>query len=162
MSASKLIFTAPPVLLLTLVLILASYYPAQAHGVEITAGPGQAVVVSGVYSDGEPMSFVKIKVTTPQGKTHQVGNSDANGSFAFLPGQPGKWLVAAEDGMGHRAETVWQQSAGKAAPKSAAPPSPAQAMDTPKWERAAWGLSLLFWLSGLVFWRKGSRGNRQA
>jgi nickel transport protein len=162
MSVRKLILAAPPALLLLLVLLMAWRSPAQAHGVEITAVPGPAVVVSGIYSDGEPMSFVKIKVTSPQGKTHQVGNSDANGNFAFLPNQPGKWLVVAEDGMGHRAETTWQQSADKAASKSSAPPSPAQAMDTSKWVRAAWGLSALFWLSGLVFWWKGSRRKRQA
>jgi nickel transport protein len=166
MSARKLILAAPPALLLTLLLLVAWRTPAQAHGVEIIAGPGRAVVINGMYSDGEPMSFVKIKVTTPQGKTHQVGNSDANGSFAFVPDHPGEWLVVASDGMGHRAETTWQQEAGKTAPAGSSESQPAQApaqpMKASKWERAAWGLSLLFWLSGLVFWRKGARKQRQA
>lgn len=167
MSARKLIITAPTALLLSLCLLLAWQIPAHSHGVTVKAQQNSAIVVTGIYSDGSPMSFVNVKVLTPAGNTHQVGNTDAVGRFAFVPGQTGKWLVTLTDGMGHKGEIAWQQKSNKAAPGASkdapsASSSSAQPMKASKWERAAWGLSLLFWLSGLVFWRKGFRNSRQA
>lgn len=167
MSARKFLFTAPIALLLSLCLLLAWQIPAQSHGVTVKAHQNEAIVVTGIYSDGSPMSFVNVKVLTPAGKTHQVGNSDANGRFAFVPGQAGKWLATLTDGMGHKGEIAWHQKPAEAAPGASqdtlsAVPSSAQPMKASKWERAAWGLSLLFWLSGLVFWRKGFRNSRQS
>ena len=163
MPARKLVLVAPAALLFAFCLLLAWNSPAMAHGVEISAGAGKSVVVSGMYDDGEPMSYANVKVLNPAGKTHQVGNSDATGCFAFLPSQPGKWQITFADGMGHRAETIWQEKQAKAASQaSPAPPSSGQAKETPKWARAVWGLSALFWLSGFVFWLKGRSKERQA
>lgn len=166
MSARKLALSASISLPLLLCLLLAWRTPALAHGVDLKAAPAETVVVTGTYSDGEPMSFAKVKVLNPEGKTHQVGNADAEGRFAFVAERPDKWLAILEDGMGHRGEIAWQQkpAATEAATEqgaSAAPgQTPNQAVSASKWERAAWGLSLLFWLSGLVFWRKGFKQAR--
>lgn len=143
--------------------------PASAHGVALEAKSGPAVIVSGLYSDGEAMSFAKVKITGPSGKTHQMGNADAGGRFAFVPQEPGPWQAVMEDGMGHRAETTWHQKPDQTAPDAAAPAAPAapadpagQAGEAPKWVRTVWGLSVLFWLSGLFFWWKGSRKKARA
>jgi len=159
MSARKPALVFPATLLLSLCLLLAWQSSTLAHGVALKIDRGDAVVVTGEYSDGEAMSFVKVKVLNPMGKTHQVGNTDATGRFAFVADQPGKWLATLEDGMGHKGEIVWRQGQVKAAQDAA--PSPAQPTDQPKWVRAAWGLSALFWLWGMVFWWKGARKTRR-
>lgn len=162
MSARKLKLTIPSYLLLMFCLLLIGHSPALAHGVDLKAAPAEVVVVTGTYSDGEPMSFAKVKVLNPEDKTHQVGNTDAGGRFAFVAERPGKWLAILEDGMGHRGEIAWQQKPAATEQGASAAPgqTPDQAVSASKWERAAWGLSLLFWLSGLVFWRKGFKQAR--
>jgi hypothetical protein len=158
MSARNILRSAPPALLLTLILLMAWRCPALAHGVELETSRGEAVVVIGNYSDGEPMSFVKVRIKNPEGKTHQVGNADAKGRFAFLVDQPGKWLATLEDGMGHKGEIAWRQAA--ASGEQIAPDSKPQSADLPKWVRAVWGLSAIFWLSGLLFWFKSRKRSR--
>ena len=162
MSARKLALSTSISLPLLLCLLLAWRSPALAHGVELKAAPAETVVVTGTYSDGEPMSFVKVKVLNPEGKTHQMGNADAGGRFAFVAERPGKWLAILEDGMGHKGQIAWQQKPAATEQGSSAAPgqAPNQTVSASKWERAAWGLSLLFWLSGLVFWRKGFKQAR--
>ena len=152
----KLALAVPLALLFMLWLIMTWCSPALAHGVEVQNKRAEAVVVHGMYDDGEPMSFVKVKVLNPAGKTHQVGNADINGFFAFVPDNPGKWTATLEDGMGHKGETIWQQGQGKAKQDQAE--AKPQANDTPKWVRVIWGVSAIFWLSGLLFWWKG--GNK--
>ncbi len=127
---------------------------ALAHGVEITSGTSQAAWIRAGYAGGEPMAFAKARVLDPQGQTYQVGNADALGRFAWLPDRPGQWQVAVEDGMGHRGElTINADQAGS--------PQQAQAADDmhdiPQIYRVVWGLSLIFWLSGLSFWWRGRR-----
>jgi hypothetical protein len=155
----------PPLVLgmfLALGLALVWDPPAAAHGVALIAEEGTAVVVTGAYSDGELMSYAKAKIVGPDGKTYQLGNADAGGCFAFLADRPGEWRVTFADGMGHKAEVTWQQNpAGKATGPAPSPQPPTHKMEASKWERAIWGLSLLFWLSGLVFWRKGVSKARQ-
>lgn len=158
MSALKLICNASAALLLTLLLLMALRSPALAHGVELETSLGEAVVVIGTYSDGEPMSFVKVQIKNPEGKTHQVGNADAKGRFAFVADQPGKWLATLQDGMGHKGKIAWQQAEAKT--KQALQQKETKSADTPKWVRAVWGLSFLFWLSGLLFWFKGGKRSR--
>ncbi|MFH1057747.1 MAG: hypothetical protein V1797_03575 [Pseudomonadota bacterium] len=131
--------------------------PAQGHGIELSAGRGEAAWARGEYSGGEPMSFVKARVLGPDGQTHQVGNTDAQGRFAWLPDRDGPWRVVLDDGQGHRGEAALEWRADVvAAPTAAAPP--AEGLNgQPLWVRAVWGVSLFFWLSGLAFWRLGRR-----
>lgn len=55
----------------------------------MTAGTGTACWLRAGYAGNEPMAFAKVKVVNPQGQTHQVGNADAQGRFAWLPDQTG-------------------------------------------------------------------------
>lgn len=159
MADRKILRSAPVYLLLALVLIMVGGSPALAHGVDLESSLAEAVLITGTYSDGEPMSFVKVRIKNPEGKTHQVGNTDAKGIFAFVADQTGEWLATVEDGMGHKGKIVWQQV--KTNSGQVALDSKPQSADAPKWVRAVWGLSLLFWLSGLLFWMKGGGKGRR-
>ena len=102
------------------------------------------------------MSFVKVRVKGPDGKTHQVGNSDAQGVFAFVPAQSGDWEVSASDGMGHKAVLKVAVEPGSQT-GSARPLSVASGVSI--WGRALWGLAALFFLFGLWFWLAGPPGH---
>lgn len=133
---------------------------ALGHGIELSAGRGAAAWARGEYSGGEPMSFAKARVLGPDGQTHQVGNTDAQGRFAWLPDRDGPWRVALDDGQGHRGEADldWRTASGDS-------PGPTAGRDLPTgqsfWSRAIWGLSFIFWLSGLAFWRLGCGRRRR-
>lgn len=129
---------------------------AAAHGVSVQTGQGPAAWVRAEYSDGEAMSFAKVRVLDPKGQTFQVGNADERGQFAWLPTGAGTYRVVLEDGQGHRVEANLDWNAES----QAAPPAPALANQPgltgqPLWVRAIWGLSFLFWLGGAWFWWKG-------
>ncbi len=133
--------------------------PALSHGVEMASGRGQSCWLRVGYAGGEPMAFAKVKVINPQGQTHQAGNADALGHFAWLPDQEGQWSAVAEDGMGHRGEIslAW----ARATPVPVASDAPGESPPQATWlARVSGGLSVIFWLSGLAFWWRGRR-NRQ-
>jgi hypothetical protein len=149
-------------LLLAGLLFLSAAPQVLAHGVEMTAGTGQeAAWIRAGYAGGDPMEFARVRVIDPQGRTHQVGNADSQGRFAWLADQEGEWMVVAEDGMGHRGEV-----AVKAGATAVSSPAPVQmeSASPPRWLKTLLGLSFIFWLSGLVFWQKArqarSRGRQ--
>lgn len=128
----------------------------EAHGVHLTLQQGQASWVQGRYTDDELMSLVNVKVINPQGKTHQVGNADASGRFAFLADEAGVWRVVFDDGMGHRVELPVDVSAQpQSLPSPVAQESPKESK--PSVNKAVLGLSILFFLFGSLFWWKGKR-----
>ncbi len=77
---------------------------AFAHGVEgkiyyFTGG----IVINAAYDTGEPMSYAAVKIYAPDSKIKfQLGRTDRNGRFAFVPDIPGKWKVIISDRLGHR------------------------------------------------------------
>ncbi len=79
---------------------------ALAHGVEgkVTLFSG-GVVITATYDTGEPMSYAQVEIYAPDSKTKfQLGRTDRNGRFAFVPDAPGKWRVIISDGVGHQLE----------------------------------------------------------
>lgn len=146
-----------PACVVGLLWVLLLPLPSLGHGIDLRTGQGPAAWVQGEYSTGEAMSFVKTRVLGPDGKTFQVGNSDARGRFAWLPDRAGPWRVVLDDGQGHHGEAVldWRADADAAPTEDDAPA--AGLAGQPLWARAVWGLSLFFWLSGLAFWRLGRR-----
>lgn len=124
-----------------------STLPVFAHGTEVslrkTGGPGDAVVAAFSYSTGEAMSYAKIKLYAPDGREVLSSVSDRNGLAVFVPDETGVWVVAAEDGMGHKASlnvTVDEQKNGGAAESDTPGGGIAK---TPKALRVILGLSLL-------------------
>ena len=143
-------------LILAGVALLTGTGPAAAHGVEAQAGSGPAAWVRAEYSDGEPMSYAKVRILDPQGQTFQVGNADGRGCFAWLPATAGPYRAVMDDGQGHRAEVSLDWSPGAKAEAPAAGQDGASGLrGQSPWARAAWGLSFLFWLGGAWFWWKG-------
>lgn len=139
--------------LLTALLVAAWVAPAWAHGVSAAQVNERAVVVRAVFSDGTPMRFAKVRVTSPEGRTYQVGHSDAQGCFALVPDQAGEWRLAFDDGMGHLAEVV-VPAVAQAQPSAQTGSGP----ETSPLTRALWGLSAIFWVTGLIFWWRGGKG----
>lgn len=137
------------IVLLAAAWLAATSGQAWAHGVHMSCAPGQAMILDAYYDGGDLMSFVKLKITGPDGKTYQVGNTDAKGRFAFVPDKAGKWTLVANDGMGHRAELTVD-----AAPGGQATKANVQSSDpgVPMWARAAWGLSAFMFIFGLFSW----------
>jgi len=144
--------------------LLAWSIPAAAHGVSAQTGRGPAAWVRAEYSDGETMSYAKVRVLDPQGQTFQVGNADERGHFAWLPSAVGTYRVVLDDGQGHRVEASLEWGAeGQAAPPTPTSANQPDLTGQPLWVRAIWGLSFLFWLGGAWFWWKGRarpRGGR--
>jgi hypothetical protein len=57
------------------------------------------------YTDGSPMVFARIKVMAADGKILQVGNTDRNGLFSFVPDEAASgapWTVIADGDEGHQ------------------------------------------------------------
>ena len=77
---------------------------ALAHGVEgeVQSFEGGIVVIAS-YDTGEPMSYAGVEIYAPNSQIKfQLGRTDRNGRFAFVPDVPGEWQVIIDDGIGHR------------------------------------------------------------
>ena len=144
----------------TMVLIILMFpWQVLAHGVEGTVQPG-GLAVSFRYSTGEAMSYAKVTVLSPVA-THifQMGNTDKNGRFCFYPDNLGEWRVTANDGMGHQLE-VKVPVTDKNALDSSPPVAGTDSLADTKGLRVLTGLSVIFGLSGLLFWWQGVRLKR--
>jgi nickel transport protein len=117
---------------------------AQAHEVHHRIEATEAVVVALTYADGAPFAYEKYALyPAGQDTPLQVGNTDATGRVAFVPGTVKNWRLMANSADGHGVNLEF------AAPNSAgATVAPAQG-STPRWLLAGFGLSLIFGLFGL-------------
>jgi nickel transport protein len=130
-----------------------------AHGVEGTVQPG-GLMVACQYSTGEPMSYAKVTVLAPaSSQPFQVGHTDKNGRFCFYPDALGEWRVTADDGMGHRLEVKVPVKDLEATKQILPPPGAASVSNTMSL-RVLTGLSVIFGLSGFLFWFQGIRSKR--
>ncbi|NPA40371.1 MAG: carboxypeptidase regulatory-like domain-containing protein [Thermodesulfobacteria bacterium] len=91
------------ILVLAFLRLLLHPFPGLAHGVVGKIEyQGKCVIVIAQYDTGEPMSYAKVDVYAPDSKIRfQLGRTDRNGCFAFVPDVPGIWKVRVYDGMGH-------------------------------------------------------------
>jgi nickel transport protein len=99
---------------------------ASAHGVVWDYSAKKTVGLEFAYDDNTPMRYAEINVFGPDDETKlsQIGRTDKNGYFAFIPDADGKWVVTSNDGEGHLAKadlTVASAASGEAA--EAAPPA---------------------------------------
>ena len=135
-----------------------------AHGVISKFRGRGAPVVEAHYTDKEPMSYAKVTVHAPQREApFQSGYTDANGHFAFVPDEVGKWNVIFADGMGHRSEleltvetlpSLTTDEAGSSlAPPEMEKSSPVSTSTNPFWQlplhiRTLIGVCLIFGVAG--------------
>ncbi|MFC1526871.1 hypothetical protein ACFL6X_08695 [Candidatus Latescibacterota bacterium] len=59
--------------------------------------------IKATYSDGTPMAYCDVTVFAPDDpdSEFQIGSTDPNGCFAFVPDTTGDWRLTVDDGMGH-------------------------------------------------------------
>jgi nickel transport protein len=138
-------------------LLLCWLVTAQAHEIHHRVEAAQALVVSLSYANGEPFAYEKYALYPAGQETPvQVGNTDAAGRVAFVPGATRKWRLQASsaDGHGVNLEFAAPDTSGAAATTAATAPA--------RWQLAAFGLALLFGVFGLVqlFVRHGKK-NRE-
>jgi nickel transport protein len=131
-----------------LALLLCWSAAVQAHEVHHRIEATGAVVVTLNYANGEPFAYEKYMLTpvgqeTPQ----QVGNTDARGRIAFVPGTTRQWHLQANSADGHGVKLEF--TAPDVASPVAAPAAVPVAEPLPRWLLASFGLSLIFGLFGL-------------
>ena len=117
---------------------------AQGHEVHHHIAATEAVVITLTYANGQPFAYEKYTLTPAGQETPlQVGNTDAQGRIAFVPGATPSWRLQASSADGHgvsQAITV---------PTSGMPVASAGA-DLPRWLLAGFGVSLIFGVFGFV------------
>ena len=127
--------------LLAVLLFLAA--SAQAHEVHHRIEATDAVVITLTYANGQPFAYEKYALTPAGQETpQQVGNTDALGRIAFVPGAMLAWRLQATsaDGHGVNQEFTVPATGTRAAPEVAT---------MPRWLLAGFGLALIFGLFGL-------------
>ena len=149
---------------------LAAPTPAQAHGagwqVENT---GNTKTYRFGYTDGSPMAFAEVVVTTKDGKVWQKARTDRVGQFSIglgnLPAlkDPKPDLdIKVADGMGHVVQLTYQPSTSSAdgaentpAPTVTAMQGTPALLDLPIWASILFGCSILANLfGGLLLWQR--------
>jgi len=127
-----------------------------AHGVTSKIDTG-GIVVSAMYDTGEAMDYARVTVLAPGANLKfQSGRTDRNGRFCFFPDVSGDWKVVVDDEMGHRLEVhvpVDKAMALKANPKN----GNLKPGSLIRWEKAVMGVSIIFGISGILFWLKGRK-----
>ena len=88
-------------LILLLTLIFAK--PVWTQMVIYPSEKGQAIIIKASYDNVEPISYAEVKIFSLEKKKieYQIGRTDANDCFAFLPFSAGVWKVILSDGIGH-------------------------------------------------------------
>jgi nickel transport protein len=133
------------------VLLMCGATLAQAHEVHHRIEASGAVLVTLNYANGEPFAYEKYALY-PAGQDipQQVGNTDAQGRIAFVPGATSQWRLQASSADGHGVNLEF------AAPVVAAPMvatgagSATTDIAAPRWLLAGFGLSMIFGLFGLL------------
>jgi hypothetical protein len=89
---------------LSLAIACFSVGECQAHGARCEAVEG-AAAVRAYYDNGSPMAFCDVEIFRPgeDSEAFQVGTTDCNGTFGFVPDTTGTWRAVVDDGMGHMA-----------------------------------------------------------
>ena len=90
--------------------------PVSAHTTRHSVLDASSVTVEFGYSDGSTMPYGEIKVFAPGqlSMPHQIGRTDAQGRFAFVPHQDGVWRLSARDEDGHAHDAEVEVTGGTA------------------------------------------------
>lgn len=161
---------------------LATSAPAFAHGagwqIEDT---GNTKTYRFGYTDGSPMAFAEVVVTTKDGKVWQKARTDRIGQFSLglggtpVPDAPSELHIKVADGMGHvvqltyqptdtTADTVTPGGGQTTAVSSATAIKGTPALfDLPIWASILFGCSILANLfGGLLLWQRRQMARKQS
>lgn len=131
------------------------------HGAsgEVSSG---GIVVAARYDTGEPMSYAKVKISAPGAEViFQSGRTDRNGRFCFFPDAAGDWKVVVDDGIGHRLELIVPVDESLLL-KSNQQKGRSITSSLPHYERVIVGISIIFGISGILFWWRGKKVSKRA
>jgi len=124
------------------------------------------VVVHSQYGDNEFCSYADVSIFGPESDSteFQIGNADVNGNFSFLPDRPGMWTVKVDDGMGHVKKAGIEVMESFFSDQEMGINSSAVSADADRsaekisvYLKAVIGLSLIFGITGILYWIKASR-----
>jgi nickel transport protein len=156
---------------------LAAPAPAHAHGagwqVEDTAN---TKTYRFGYTDGSPMAFAEVVVTTQDGKVWQKARTDRLGQFSIglgnlptLPDPKPDLDIKVADGMGHVVHLTYQPNSPAGGRRNTATLSPTAIQGTPAlfdlpiWASILFGCSILANLfGGLLLWQRRQMARKQS
>ena len=130
-----------------------------AHGVTSKIDTG-GIVVSAMYDTGESMDYARVTISAPGATLNfQSGRTDRNGRFCFYPDVSGNWKVVVDDEMGHRLEVnvFVDQAMGFQTNRENEKAEPG---DLNRWQKAITGVSIIFGISGILFWWRGRKAGK--
>ncbi len=145
-----------------LALWIAAAGGARAHAIFVASETRGDVVVVTVSDDAGPRAAISVTVFGPAGggTTHQRGETDQQGRFAFVPNVPGEWQAVIDDGFGHRAvaRVTVAETAGALA---AVDGNEAGLGVGGRVSALVTGVSLLVGITGVAFWLLARRERRR-
>ncbi|MCS7213316.1 MAG: DUF4198 domain-containing protein [Candidatus Calescibacterium sp.] len=117
-----------------------------AHDIELNFVKEGGMGIRAYYSDGTPLSSANVKIFSPSDdkKEFQICSTDKNGYFFFLPDEKGKWRIEISDSTGHglvKHIEITEEIRVLGANYS-----------VPLWQRILIGLSIIFGLTGILFY----------
>jgi len=150
-----------------ILLFMASFASAAlsaiAHDVQVeTSAEPPVVIVKAAYAGQDPFSYAMITIYSP-GDTqteYQNGRTDERGVFAFVPHVAGPWTVVLDDEFGHRTEIIipvaesFLQKGKKAGELSTDSYS---TQNIPLFLKLLIGLSIIFGITGILYWIKARK-----
>lgn len=156
--------------------------PAHAHGAGWQIEDSANTKTYGFrYTDGSPMAFAEVVVTTKDGKVWQKARTDRIGQFSLglgstpAPDAPSELHIKVADGMGHVVQLTYQPTDTTAtrvtpAGEQTAAASSATAIqgtpalfDLPIWASILFGCSILANLfGGLMLWQRRQMARKQS
>jgi len=130
-----------------------------AHGMFHQIVKKEAVSITVEYDDGEPVSYADVKIHSPvAGKIeHQNGRTDKNGCFAFVPDLAGEWKIMIDGGMGHLINTTFVVGDVLNPEKKEK-----DGRIFTRWQGIVTGLSIIFGLSGFIYYFRARKLRIQA
>ena len=131
-----------------------------AHGVTSKIDTG-GIVVSAMYDTGEAMDYARVTISAPGANLKfQSGRTDRNGRFCFFPDVSGNWEVVVDDEMGHRLEVnipVDKVMVLRATHENVT----SERGFLTRYQKAITGVSIIFGISGILFWFKARKFGRK-
>lgn len=156
--------------------------PAHAHGAGWQVEDSANTKTYGFrYTDGSPMAFAEVVVTTKDGKVWQKARTDRIGQFSLglggtpAPDAPSELHIKVVDGMGHVVQLTYQSTdttTDKGTPAGGQTSAASSAMtiqgtpalfDLPIWASILFGCSILANLfGGLLLWQRRQMARKQS
>jgi len=114
------------------------------HGIEFSVIKN-TTCLKVYYEDGEPLSFKKYKIYSPDGKIFAEGMTDKKGRILFMPDKKGKWKIEVRDELGHGFTKTFNI-------ENLEEPAMTQKGNIPFYLKFITGISLIIGFTGIFFY----------